>query len=163
VTISLRGASVGGVTLVLAIALYLIWLWRPEHQVRLHSQNFFHAIDHRNWDAVADFISDEYQDQWGDDRARLLERMREGFRWLRGSRIIAPDSVVNTEARRAIWSGKITVYSSDDGVMDALDQRVNKLPTPFELEWHRVSAKPWDWKLVRVSNSVFEIPADVSY
>jgi hypothetical protein len=163
VTISLRGASVGGVTLVLAIALYLIWLWRPEHQVRLHTENFFHAIDHRNWDAVADFIGDEYQDQWGDDRARLLERMREGFRWLRGSRIMAPDSVVNAEARRAIWSGKITIYSSDDGVMEALDQRVNKLPTPFELEWHRVSAKPWDWKLVRVSNSAFEIPADVSY
>ncbi len=162
-TISLRGASVGGVTLVLAIALYLIWLWRPEHQVRLHTENFFHAIDHRNWDAVADFIGDEYQDQWGDDRARLLERMREGFRWLRGSRIMAPDSVVNAEARRAIWSGKITIYSSDDGVMEALDQRVNKLPTPFELEWHRVSAKPWDWKLVRVSNSAFEIPADVSY
>ena len=162
-TISLRGAFIGGVTLVLAIALYLIWLWRPEHQVRLHSQNFFHAIDNRHWDAVADFIGDEYQDQWGDDRVRLLERMREGFRWIRGSRIMAPDSVVNAEARRAIWSGKITVYSSDDGVMDALDQRVNKLPTPFELEWHRVSAKPWDWKLVRVSNSGFEIPADVSY
>ena len=161
-TISLRGAFIGGVTLVLAIALYLIWLWRPEHQVRLHTENFFHSIDHRNWDAVADFIGNEYQDQWGNDRTRLLERMREGFRWIRGSRIMAPDSVVNAEARRAIWSGKITVYSSDDCVMDALDQRVNKLPTPFELEWHRVSAKPWDWKLVRVSNSGFEIPADVS-
>ena len=160
-TISLRGAFIGGVTLVLAIALYLIWLWRPEHQVRLHSQNFFHAIDNRNWDAVADFIGDEYQDQWGDDRVRLLERMREGFRWIRGSRIMAPDSVVNAEARRAIWSGKIKVYSSDDSVMEPLDQRVNKLPTPFELEWHRVSAKPWDWKLVRLSNSGFEIPGDV--
>src|SRR3954453_60074 len=125
-TISFRGASVGTATLLLAIALYLIWLWRPEHQVRLHSQNFFHAIDQRNWDAVADFIGDEYQDQWGNDRARLLERMREGFRWIRGSRIMAPDSVVNAEALRAIWSGKITVYSSDDSVMEALDQRVNK-------------------------------------
>jgi hypothetical protein len=163
VTISLRGAFIGGVTLVLAIALYLIWLWRPEHQVRLHTENFFHSIDHRHWDAVADFIGNEYRDQWGNDRARLLERMREGFRWIRGSRIMAADSVVNAEARRAIWSGKITVYSSDDGVMEALDQRVNKLPTPFELEWHRVSTKPWDWKLVRVSNSGFEIPADVSY
>jgi hypothetical protein len=46
-------------------------------------------------------------------------------------------------------------------VMEVLDQRVNKLPTPFELEWHRLSGKPWDWKLVRVSNSGFEIPADM--
>ncbi len=160
-TISLRGASVGGVTLVLAIALYLIWLWRPEHQVRLHTENFFHAIDHRNWDAVANFIGNDYQDQWGDDRTRLLERMREGFRWIRGSRIMAPESVVNAEARRAVWSGKITVYSSDESVMEALDQRVNKLPTPFELEWRRVSAKPWDWKVEQVSNTGFEVPADM--
>jgi hypothetical protein len=42
-----------------------------------------------------------------------------------------------------------------------LDERLNKLPTPFELEWHHLSGKPWDWKLVRVSNSAFEIPADI--
>ena len=45
--------------------------------------------------------------------------------------------------------------------MELLDERVNKLQTPFELEWYKFSGKPWDWKLVRVSNSAFEIPADV--
>ena len=99
--------------------------------------------------------------QWGDDRERVLERMREGFRWIRGSRIMASDPAVQVDARRAIWVGKITLYSSDDGVMEVLDQRVNKLPTPFELEWRRVSGKPWDWQLVSVSNSGFEIPADM--
>jgi hypothetical protein len=161
VTISYRGAFYGVVALALCIGLYLMWLWRPERQVRLHSENFFHAIDNRNWEAVADFVGNDYQDQWGDDKTRLLERMREGFRWVRGSRILAPNPAVQVETRRAIWAGKITVYSSDDGVMEVLDERVNKLPAPFELEWHRLSGKPWDWKLVRVSNSSFEIPADV--
>ena len=161
VTITFRGGFFGGLSLPLCIGLYLFWLWRPEHQVRLHTENFFRAIDNRNWEAVADFIGDDYQDQWGDDRVRVLERMREGFRWVRGSKIIGPNPALQVEARRAVWSGKITVYSSDDGVMEVLDERVNKLPTPFELEWHRLSGKPWDWKLVRVSNSGFEIPADV--
>ena len=160
-TITFRGGFLVGLALALCIGLYLFWLWRPEHQVRLHTENFFHAIDHRNWEAVADFIGADYQDQWGDDRVRVLERMREGFRWVRGSKIIGPNPAVQVEARRAVWAGKITVYSSDDGVMEVLDERVNKLPTPFELEWHRLSGKPWDWKLVRVSNSGFEIPADV--
>jgi hypothetical protein len=143
------------------VGLYLGWLWRPEHQVRLHTENFFHAMEHRNWDAAADFIGNDYHDQWGDDRARVLERMREGFRWVRGARIIATSPTVQVQAGRAVWASKITVYTSDDGVMELLDERVNKLPTPFELEWHRLSGKPWDWKLVRVSNSAFEIPADV--
>jgi hypothetical protein len=163
VTITFRGGFYGALALTVGIGLYLIWLWRPEHQVRLHTENFFHAIEHRNWETVADFIGNDYQDQWGDDRTRVLERMREGFRWVRGSRITAPYPAVQVEGPRAIWIGKIKVYSSDDGVMQLLDERVNRLPTPFELEWHHVSGKPWDWKLVRVSNAGFQIPADVSY
>ncbi len=54
--------------------------------------------------------------------------------------------------------GKVSDGSAD---LELLDERVNKLPTPFELEWHHLSWKPWDWKLVRVSNASFEIPADL--
>jgi hypothetical protein len=162
VTVTFRGAFLGGLALALCIGVYLLWLWQPEHQVRLHTENFFHAIEHRNWDAVADFIGNDYHDQWGDDRARVLERMREGFRWVRGSTIMAPNPGVEVERQRAIWIGKITLYSSDDGVMEVLDERLNKLPTPFELEWRRLSGKPWDWKLMRVSNSAFEVPANVN-
>jgi hypothetical protein len=150
VTITLRGAIIGVLAGAVCIGLYLLWLWRPEHQVRLHTEHFFRAIDDRNWEAVADFVADDYQDQWSDDRARLLERMREGFRWVRGSRITAANPSVQVETERAIWDGKIVVSSSDDGVMEVLDERVNKLPAPFEFEWRRVSSKPWDWKLMRV-------------
>ena len=89
-TITLRGAIIGMLAVVLSIGLYLLWLWRPEHQVRLHTQHFFHAIDGRNWDTVAEFIGEDYRDQWDHDRMRLLERLREGFRWVRGSAITAP-------------------------------------------------------------------------
>lgn len=111
--------------------------------------------------AVANFIGSDYQDQWGDDQARVLDRMREGFRYVRGPRIIASNPRVQVEERRAVWTSKIIVSSTDNDVMDLLDASVNSLPAPFELEWHRFSGKPWDWKLVRVSNSAFEMPADV--
>jgi len=163
VTITLRGAIIGVLAVALCIGLYLLLLWRPDHQVRLHTEHLFHAIDDRDWEAVGNFIGDDYHDQWGDDRARLLERMREGFRWVRGSSIMAPSALVQVETSRAVWIGRIIVYSSDGGVMQLLDERVNTLPTPFELKWHRVSPKPWDWKLVRVSNFTFQIPADLSY
>jgi len=163
VTITLRATIIGVFVVSLCIGLYLLWLWRPEHQVRLHTEHFFHAIDGRNWETVAEFIGDDYRDQWDHDRTRFLERLQEGFRWVRGSRITGPDAVVQVEPSRAIWIGKINVYSSDDAVMKFLDERLNRLTGPFELEWHHVSRKPWDWKLVRVSNPWFQIPADVSY
>ncbi len=143
------------------IGLYLTWVWRPARQVSRHTENFFHAIERKDWAAVANFIGSDYQDQWGDDRPRVLDRMREGFLYVRGPRIIASNPSVRVETRRAVWAGKITLYSADSNVMDLLDERVNSLPAPFELEWHRLSGKPWDWKLARVSNSAFEIPGDV--
>ena len=160
-SISFRGKLLVGLALTFCIGLYLIWLWQPARQVGRHAENLFHAIERKNWAAAADFIGSNYQDQWGDDRARVLERMREGFRYVRGARIIASSPRVQIEERRAVWGGRITVFSTDDDVMELLAERVNSLPAPFELEWHRISGKPWDWKLVRVSNPAFEIPADI--
>jgi len=160
VSISFRGGFYAGLTLAVCIGLYLVWLWRPERQVRRHTESFFYAIEHNDWTAAADFIGSDYHDQWADDRVRLLERMREGFRWVRGPRIIASNPSVQVETLRAIWTSKIVLYSTDNDVMELLDERVNALPAPFELEWHRLSGKPWDWKLVRVSNSALKMPAD---
>ena len=158
--ISFRGGFYGGLAIALCLGLYPIWLWQPERQVKRHTENFFHAIEHKNWEAASDFIATDYQDQWGDDRVRVLERLREGFRYVRGPRIIASNPSVQVETQRAVWSGKITLYSSDGDVMEVLDQRVNSLQSPFELEWHHLSGKPWDWKLAGVSNPAFQIPAD---
>ena len=158
---SFRGGFLAGLALALCIGLYLIWLWRPARQVSRHTENFFHAIERKDWGSVANFIGSDYQDQWGDDRARVLDRMREGFRYVRGPRIIALNPSVQIETGCAVWTSKIRLDSADDDVMDLLNEHVNSLPAPFELEWRRLSGKPWDWKLVRVSNSEFEIPADV--
>ena len=160
-SISFRGGSLVCLSLALCIGLHLVWLWQPVRQVRRHTENFLHAIERKDWAAAASFIGPDYQDQWGDDRARVLERMREGFRYVRGARIVASDSHVQVEDRRAVWSSRITVFSTDDDVMELLAERVNSLPAPFELEWHRFSGKPWDWKLVGVSNPAFEIPPDI--
>ena len=76
------------------------------------------AIEHKNWDSAADFVAANYQDQWGDDRMRVLERLREGLRYARDPRIIASNPNVQIESPRAVWSGKITLYSSDDDPME---------------------------------------------
>src|SRR5439155_823525 len=84
VTISLRGLFCGGLAAAVCVGLFLLWLWRPERQIKRHTENLFHAIEHKDWTAAASFIADDYHDQWGDDRARVLERMREGFRYVGG-------------------------------------------------------------------------------
>ena len=101
--ISFRGGFYAGLVIALCAGLYLIWLWQPERQVRRHTENFLQAIEHKNWDAAADFVAANYQDQWGDDRKRVLKGLREGLRYVRGPRIIASNPNVQIEVRG--WCG----------------------------------------------------------
>jgi len=33
-------------------ALWLVWLWQPERQVRLHTTHFLKKVEQRNWEAA---------------------------------------------------------------------------------------------------------------
>ncbi len=55
---------------------------------------------------MGDFIGDDYQDQWGNDRGRALERLRELFRSLPKARIEASGAQVRTEGRRGLLAGE---------------------------------------------------------
>jgi hypothetical protein len=157
VTTGFRQGFYGGLCVALLIGLFLVWLWQPERQVRRHSNNFLRAVQQKNWASVADFISSDYRDQWGDDRMLVLERMREVFRYLRSVRIETTELSVRLDSLSGFWSAKLTIYGDGGEVMQLVKERVNSLDTPFELEWRRMSSKPWDWKLVRVANQNLEI------
>ena len=154
-----RYSFYGGVGAALVMGLFLIWLWQPERQINRHTENLLRKIEQKNWAAVADFIANDYAYEWGNDRATLLEKMREVFRYLRNVRIDAVGSRVNIDNRHGVWRAKISIEGDSGEVMALVKERVNLLPTPFELEWRRTSGKPWDWKLVRVSNSSLKISA----
>jgi hypothetical protein len=158
---SLRNGFFAGLGIALLLGIYLLWLWRPERQVRRHAQHLFEAIQERSWTRLAEFIAPDFDDQWGDDRAGLLERMREVLWYVRVMRISASDASVQMQHRRAVWTGKITIEGDEGEVTAEIKARVNSLAMPFELEWRHVSAKPWDWKLTSVRNPSLEVPADL--
>jgi hypothetical protein len=149
-----------GLTVVLALALLLIWLWQPQHQVRLHSENLLHALENHNWRRFADMVAEDYQDTWGNDRARVLEKTRGVFGYLQNARFSVTDAAVTTNDGNGSWLARITIEGDNNELMAMIKERVNTLPTPFQLEWKKMSAKPWDWKLVRVTNESLVIPAE---
>jgi hypothetical protein len=149
-----------GLTIALVVGLFLLWLWRPERQIRYHSEHLLRAIEHKNWTQVGDFIATDYHDQWDNDRTRLLERSREVLRYLRALRVETAHVTVRDENGRGFWTGNIKVEAEPNELTTAVKEQVNALPTPFELEWRRTPKKPWDWKLVRVTNPSLQLPAD---
>jgi hypothetical protein len=158
VRISFRGAVGGGLIVACVAGLFLVWLWRPEHQIRCHTDNLLRSIEKRNWSRFAFFISNDYRDQWGNDRPLVVERTREVFGYLRTARLTATNPALSVAGHTGYWKAKIIINGDDSEVMAAMKERVNSLATPFQLEWRRMSAKPWDWKLARVSNPELRIP-----
>ena len=152
-----REAFYGGLTAALVIGLFLIWLWRPEHQLQRHSENLLHAIEKKDWARFVSFLGSDYQDQWGNDRALVLERTREVFRYVGTVRINAPNPTLWTANQSGYWKARIIIDGDNGEVTALIKERVNSLTAPFQLEWRRMSAKPWDWKLVRVSNAELKI------
>jgi hypothetical protein len=154
---SVPGGFYAGLLIVLIIGLFLSWSWQSERQVSGHTNDLLRAIEHKKWSRVNDLIAGEYTDQWGDDRTLMLERLREAFRYVRDVKIRFANPSITTEHRRGIWRAKITIDADSGEVGAMVEQRVNSLNTPFELEWRGASGKPWDWKLLHVSNSELEL------
>jgi hypothetical protein len=154
--ISFRNGVYAGLIIALIVGLYLIRLWQAERQIQLHSEHLLVQIEKKNWKRAAEFIASDYQDQWGQDRVLVLERLRQVFRAQANARIERGEPIVRTDRGRGHWIAKITIQGTGE-YADLIKARVNSLAAPFELEWQRGATWPWDWKLVAVRNPSLEI------
>jgi hypothetical protein len=157
---SFREGLYFGAVVAVAICLFLLRLWQPEQQVRKHSDHLLKAIADKNWTKFGTLLSEDYHDQWNNNRASVLERTHELFRYLRGVRIDAIAPRIQVESGKGYWRAIIRVDGEENELINELKTRLNIIETPFELEWHHNSYKPWDWKLVAVQNSGLELPSE---
>ena len=152
-----RNGLSAGLLLAAIVGIFLARLWQPERQVQLHSGHLLAQIEKKNWSGVASFIGEDYQDRWGHDRTVVLERLRQVFRFAGNPQVTVKDVGIRAESGKGFWRARITIKAAGE-FAPVIEERVNSLPAPFELEWRRGSSKPWDWKLVRVDNAALEIP-----
>lgn len=158
-TVSFRNGFYAGLLLAAIIALWFWQLWQPARQVELHSEHLLGAVQSKNWDAIGGFLDQSYRDQWNEDRPLVLSRLREVFRFARNLHITAGSPTVFASNGEGDWSARITIDADQNEIAEMIKSRVNHLDTPFELHWQQKSWKPWNWKLIRVSNSALELSA----
>src|SRR5215212_7302098 len=139
--------------------LFLIRLWQPGRQVEIHSQHLLKTISDKDWQKFSHFIATEYSDQWGHNKAAVVERTRAVFRYADGLRVNAATPNVRVQDRGGSWRAHVTVEGDPNNeLVSELKTRVNTLNTPFEMEWRHASGKPWDWQLVAVRNAELVLP-----
>lgn len=147
-----------GALLAALFGLWLAQLWQAEKQVALHNEHFIAQIAERDWSDAGDFLAADYHDDWGHDRKEVLNRLRLVLRVFSSLTIKADNPQVSASAPAGWWSAKVRIEGTGAESAPEIVERVNRLTEPFVLHWRKESWRPWDWKLVRVSNPSLRIP-----
>jgi hypothetical protein len=154
-----RYSFYAGLILALIVGLWLTQLWGAEKQVKLHAEHFLHQIEQRDWAGAGEFLAANYKDDWGADRQLMITRLRLGLRFFSSLTIRPTEMRIQVEGSAATWGARIEIAASGSEMAPQTVEEINRLTTPFELRWKRQSWKPWDWKLVKVSNAELQLPA----
>src|SRR5256714_2877986 len=106
-----------GIAAAVAIGVYCYELGQQERQVLRHSENLFRRIEDKNWSGVAEMMALDYQDQWGNDHALVLDRIRLVSNYGRRFRISASDVECKIDNAVAAWRGKIQIETDNAELM----------------------------------------------
>lgn len=154
---SFRTGLFVGLVAAIALGLYLFQLWDAGNQVRLHSEHLLSALEKKQWSAVKKFLDPTYADQWGHDRALVVSRLQQVLPYAQNLHIQTRETIVRAADGEGDWRARITLEADPNEISAFILSRVNPLSEPFTLTWRHVSGKPWDWKLVRVTNPALEL------
>jgi hypothetical protein len=152
-----KHSFIGGAIVALVLGLWLAQLWSAENQVRLHSEHFLRQIEKRKAAGAGAFLAPNYHDDWGHDRELVLDRLRMVLRVFSSLTLTVDAPQVALDSPTATWSASIRLEGAGGEFAPEIIGRVNSLTTPFELQWQRESWRPWDWKLVQVSNPTLRL------
>jgi hypothetical protein len=135
-----------------AFALFLLWLWQPERQVRLHTSHFLKKVERRNWNAAGAFLASDYSDRWNHDRDSALANAREAFRLFLFVTIENRTDSCEMAPESATARTVIKISGNGGPGAQLVMERVNTVQGPFTFAWRKASWKPWDWRLTSVEH-----------
>jgi hypothetical protein len=140
-----------------AVALFLSWLWQPERQVRLHTSHFLKKVERRDWDGAGNFLAANYSDRWAHDKGSAVADIREAFRTFLFLTIENRTDSCEMATDHATTRTVLKISGSGGPVAQYVMERVNGLHGPFTFDWRKASWKPWDWELTGVDHPELRI------
>jgi hypothetical protein len=147
-----------GATLGIAIAVYLILLWQPERQVRLHQLHFLQAVEKRDWPRISSFIADNYSDRWQHDKNFLLAESRNLLQHFLILSIQPEHLGIHRENGALVIRERLRLDGKGSPIALMITQRANALTEPFAFQWQKQNWKPWAWRLMQIDHAALEWP-----
>ncbi|EDY16841.1 conserved hypothetical protein [Chthoniobacter flavus Ellin428] len=137
--------------------LWLLWLWQPERQVRLHTTQFLKKVQQRNWKAVPAFMADDFSDRWGHNKAAAVEDAEQVFSQFLFLTIENRTEQCEVHGREGTTSTWIKISGNGSAIAQLVMERVNGLQKPFIFTWRKVGSAPWEWQLTHIDQPELNI------
>lgn len=141
-------------------ALWLLWLWQPERQVRLHTTHFLKKVEQRNWAAARTFLAEDYTDRWKHDKTSALGDAREVFSQFLFLTIQNHTEDCTVQGSNATTHTRVKISGQGGPLAQLVVEKVNVLRQPFAFTWRRVGRAPWNWELTFIDQP--ELDADAT-
>lgn len=146
----------GGAMLVVAALLWAGFEMTPGRGLARCQDRLLHAAADRRWDAVRHLMAEEYRDAWGQDREQAVAKASEALQNFLVLEILSEDASVEHRERDALISTRLRLRGRGNALGEEIMNHANSLESHFQFAWRRKSWKPWDWKLVSVSQPQFD-------
>ena len=138
-------------------ALWLLWLWQPERQVRLHTTHFLKKVEQRNWNGARSFLAEDFKDRWGHDANASISDAHEVFSHFLFLTIENRTDHIDWQGADGTARTVVKITGTGDPIAQMVMERVNTLHEPFAFTWRRTGRAPWAWKLVFIDDPALNI------
>jgi hypothetical protein len=141
----------GGAVLLAAIVIWTGLEMMPSRRLAKCQERFLKAAGDRNWKKVKEFMDDDFRSAWGQNRDEAVEYASGVLGNFLVLEILSEDTTVEREGPDATISARLRLRGKGNAIGESIMSHANSLESHFQFAWRQKSWKPWDWKLVSVS------------
>lgn len=141
--------------LLLSVALWFAW-WAfgrsPEAQIRAAQAALLTALEERDWDDVADFLSADYSDSYSHTRQSAIEDGKKYLGFFYALSIKTDQVSVRAAKEQGVLQAMLRMEGNGAGYSQAVLGAVNQINEPWIFHWTKTGLWPWTWQVTMIHN-----------
>jgi len=146
-----------GIIFAALVAVWCIWLWQPEHQIRLHQRHLLEAAEKRDWRKLVGLIDDDFRTPKGLDKTAALKDLATALQPFLTVTITDSGTAITHAGNIAHLFCLLRIDGLGSPFAESIKSAVNQSDDRFEFIWQRKSWKPWDWHLISVKHPLVSL------
>lgn len=145
---------------VVLVALWCLWLWQPERQVRLHQRHMLDAAGKRDWAKLNAMLAADFRTPAGHDKTMALQQANEVLRQFFTLEFLDSETEITVNGQSGQVRTRLRLEGKGSPIAEMAKSLLDESKEPFVFTWKHVSWKPWDWQLVSADHPIIRLSGD---